>query len=176
NRLGEEIQGNLESEFFDIRNIPSSMKPKLEVFRDAAFNDSVGFYVANEAGDVIDPLTGQIIAAIGDSNYARSAIGQSLDLQMIGDSQSMNNREMDSTKQFIWSPFIIANGTAEQFLAQNPDNLQGQEPTAYFTHLGANPDGIDHFRLLSDNTLGIEDLFGGGDRDYDDIMVRMTMN
>jgi hypothetical protein len=44
----------------------------------------------------------------------------------------------------------------------------------YFPFLGANADGVDHIRLLGDNTFGFEDLSGGGDRDYNDVIVRVS--
>lgn len=37
----------------------------------------------------------------------------------------------------------------------------------------ANPDRVDHIRLLGDNRFGFEDLFGGGDRDFNDIVVQV---
>ncbi|HEY9599504.1 MAG TPA: DUF4114 domain-containing protein [Cyanophyceae cyanobacterium] len=46
---------------------------------------------------------------------------------------------------------------------------------AYFAYLGANPDGVDHIRLLGDNTFGFEDLYGGGDQDFNDMVFRLTL-
>jgi len=45
---------------------------------------------------------------------------------------------------------------------------------AYFAFTGANPDGVDHVRLLGDNTIGFEDQLGGGDRDYNDLVVQVN--
>jgi len=45
----------------------------------------------------------------------------------------------------------------------------------YFPFLGANSDGIDHIRLLGNNVFGFEDLPSGGDRDYNDIIVRVAI-
>ena len=36
-------------------------------------------------------------------------------------------------------------------------------------------DKVDHFRLLGDNKFGVEDLYGGGDRDYNDIVFQLTV-
>lgn len=56
----------------------------------------------------------------------------------------------------------------------------------YYTHGAMNPDGIDHAMLFntSDNTIGsllgcdvviaFEDLYGGGDMDYNDMIVGVT--
>ncbi len=49
----------------------------------------------------------------------------------------------------------------------------GKAVHAYFNYLGANPDKLDHFRLLGNNTFGVEDLYGGGDRDFNDLVVKL---
>jgi hypothetical protein len=41
--------------------------------------------------------------------------------------------------------------------------------------LEANPDGIDPVRLLGDNTFGFEDLFTGGDLDYNDLIFQVNV-
>ncbi len=46
----------------------------------------------------------------------------------------------------------------------------------YFPYLGANPGGVDHIRLLGDNTFGFEDLPGGGDLDYNNMIVRVNLS
>ncbi|NEP02522.1 MAG: DUF4114 domain-containing protein [Symploca sp. SIO2E9] len=131
---------------------------------DAAFNNSVGLYIVqNEQGTVIDPLTNQLINP-GEAGYAEAAIS-------IGQNLFEASRDETVSVQLgnaIYAPFIIADGTTEQFLSNNPNN-QGegeQEPLAYFAYLGANPDGVDHVQLLGDNLFGFEDLFAGGDQDY----------
>ena len=66
----------------------------------------------------------------------------------------------------IFAPFIISNGSVDRVLA-------GQTSQVYFSYLGANSDGVDHIRVLGDNTFGFEDLAGGGDLDYNDIIVNV---
>ncbi|NJO18991.1 MAG: hypothetical protein HC838_01445 [Spirulinaceae cyanobacterium RM2_2_10] len=58
-------------------------------------------------------------------------------------------------------PFVIADGTIDEFLAENPENQPGQELAMYCPYIGANPDGVDQIRLLADNTFGFEDMPGG---------------
>jgi Domain of unknown function (DUF4114) len=41
--------------------------------------------------------------------------------------------------------------------------------------LGANSDTADRIRLLGDNTFKFEDLVGGGDRDFNDIIIDITL-
>jgi Domain of unknown function (DUF4114) len=52
--------------------------------------------------------------------------------------------------------------------------MQTESVQAYFAYLGANPDEVDHIRLLGDKTFGFEDLFGGGDLDYNDVVVQVN--
>jgi hypothetical protein len=41
----------------------------------------------------------------------------------------------------------------------------------FFAFANANIDGISHFRSLGSNVIGLEDLVGGGDLDYDDLVM-----
>jgi hypothetical protein len=41
----------------------------------------------------------------------------------------------------------------------------------FFAYGAANSDGISHFRSLGNNLFGLEDISGGGDRDYDDLVI-----
>ncbi|MFZ4558115.1 MAG: DUF4114 domain-containing protein, partial [Pseudanabaena sp.] len=68
----------------------------------------------------------------------------------------------------LFAPFIIANGNVNQVL----NSPSASQPAVYFSYLGANPDKVDHIRLLGSNAWGFEDLAGGGDRDFNDIVIR----
>ena len=72
----------------------------------------------------------------------------------------------------LLAPYLVANGTVEEFLSVNPTN-NGNEtlPIAYFAFKAANPDGIEHVRQIGINTFGFEDLLGGGDLDFNDSIV-----
>jgi hypothetical protein len=72
---------------------------------------------------------------------------------------------------FIYVPFLIADGRPEAILDGNSNN----DPAIYFPFLGANADGAEHVRLLGDNVFGFEDLPGGGDRDYNDVVMRVSL-
>ena len=71
-------------------------------------------------------------------------------------------------------PFIIVNGRPDTIL--NSDISASSNPDIYFTYLGANSDRVDHVRLLGDNTFGFEDLRGGGDMDYNDLVVQVNIS
>jgi len=157
--LGTKLQGGQEKEVIDLRDQLTGLVPaQFVVNRSAAYHDSFGFYA-------IDDPTGRIgNLNPGDPGYAQAAVSQRLDLTV----------GLPGGK--ILAPFLIANGTPEEFLAKNPNNQPGQGKLAYFPYLGANPDQVDHLRLFGDNVFGFEDLFGGGDRDYNDLLVQVNLS
>ena len=71
---------------------------------------------------------------------------------------------------------VVAQGTLNDFVKANTNTGDANSIHAYFNYLGANPDKVDHFRLLGSNSFGVEDLYGGGDRDFNDIVVNFTAN
>ena len=144
-----------------------------EVTSEAKFNNSVGFYVVqNEQGTVLDPLSGQAINP-GDSGYAEAALRQrvsGLDLH-----RNTPSLLTPMNGGVLLAPYIIGDGTVDQFLADNPGNLPGEGLYAYFAYQGANPDKADHVRLLGNNQFGFEDLWGGGDRDFNDMIFNLNV-
>lgn len=125
------------------------------VAAEAAFNNTIGFYAVD------DPLTGRITTANGvfnpgDANYAREAVLNHVDI---------NNMAAGR----VYAPFIISNNTVAGFLAA-PNQVN-----AFFAYLAANVDGRDHIRLLGSNLFGFEDQLGGGDNDFNDAIVRVTI-
>jgi hypothetical protein len=65
-------------------------------------------------------------------------------------------------------PILVANGTIAAAAS-------GYKLNTYTAFIGANPDKTEHIRLLGDNTFGFEDMFGGGDRDYNDLIIKATI-
>jgi len=155
--FGTQLQGGQEAELIDLRDQVTGMVPaQFGVTSDAEYDNSFGFYV-------IDDLNGRIGNLLpGDVGYAEAAVSQGLD----------TNAGLPAGT--LVAPFIISDGTVEEFLAENPLNQSGEDVMAYFTFIGANPDGVDHVRLLGDNTIGFEDEWNGGDRDYNDLVVQVN--
>ena len=71
----------------------------------------------------------------------------------------------------IFAPFIIVDGKPDAIL----DGNQNNDPAVYFPYLGANSDQTDHIRLLGNNTFGFEDMVKGGDKDFNDIILRVNL-
>jgi hypothetical protein len=164
-----------EPELINLDDQTSSVSAKFfNIESDAGFNNSVGFYaVENEQGEVKDKVTGELISP-DEAGYAEAALAQ----QVVGDmNRNTGIFEAEFQPGTILAPYIIANGTTEEWLETNPNNqrLGYADPIAYFAYLGANPDGKDHVRLLGENKFGFEDLFGGGDLDHDDITFEVDL-
>jgi Domain of unknown function (DUF4114) len=94
---------------------------------------------------------------------------------MLRSSQQQTQSDLSVAGGKIFAPVVIANGTFEDYLNRNPQNQSSSNIHAYFNYIGANTDKVDHFKLLGDNKFGIEDVYGGGDRDYDDLILQMNI-
>jgi hypothetical protein len=46
----------------------------------------------------------------------------------------------------------------------------------FFAFGAANVDNIGHFRVLGNNMIGLEDLRGGGDRDFNDVILKFSFS
>ena len=148
-----QIQGQVE--LLDLTDVTGTVTPEFVVSSQAVFENSFGFYQVDDASGKIGNLNP------GDAGYAELAVSNQVDLAS-GISGGV-----------LLAPFLIANGTVAEFLTQNPTNQQGSGLNAYFSFLPANPDQFDHVRLLGDNRFSFEDTFGGGDLDYDDLVVEV---
>ncbi|MGB0561445.1 MAG: Calx-beta domain-containing protein [Spirulinaceae cyanobacterium] len=154
--IGTNLQDRTEGELIDLREHTGFQAATFQRFKHAGYKNSLGFYtVDNEAG-YVDNL------APGDVGYAAAALGRRIDF-----SQGFEGGQ-------LFAPYLVANATPEAFLARNPTNQAGGGVYTYFAYLGANPDGVDHVRLLGDNTFAFEDLYGGGDLDYNDAVIQIN--
>ena len=173
--LGTNSQGNKQGELIDLRDVNTALFPKVQadftVNREAAFDNFVGFYkVENAIGD-IKKADGTIVK-VGESGYTQAAVQS----RVSGIDLSVSNQGTQTSSGVfaagsIFAPFIIIDGRPDAILDSNPSN----NPDVFFSYLGANSDGVDHVRLLGNNTFGFEDLRGGGDFDYNDVIVKIKL-
>jgi hypothetical protein len=142
---------------------------------DAAYTNNIGFYT------VKDILTGEIdigngkTLQPGDPGYAKAAITNAMvNSLQIGKNERKSNLELAGGA--IYAPIVVTQGSLIDFVNNNPTNSgDGSKIHAYFNYLGANPDRVEHFRLIGANTFGVEDLYGGGDRDFNDLVVNLNI-
>jgi alkaline phosphatase len=131
---------------------------------DSARNNAVGFYRIDDATGKIGNLKP------GDAGYIEAALKQSL--------VSINkgaDKDVTLASGALYAPYLIANGTVEDFFAKNLTNQSGDKsPQAYFSFIGANPDRAEHIRALGDGKFGFEDAFGGGDLKFNDTVLQVN--
>ncbi|NJN76540.1 MAG: DUF4114 domain-containing protein [Synechococcaceae cyanobacterium RL_1_2] len=156
---------------------PFTIKIDATLHRESAFNNQVGFYLANRQGGIIDPLTGQVVAGLnGDrSTYLASVVNNAV---FSGDVANNASGSMADSTVEVSSAIDLSNAVLLPFLVVDT-NLAGVNTTTfeniYVATLGLNADnGTDHVRLLGDNVFGFEDLARGGDNDFDDIIVKVN--
>ena len=169
--LGTAIQSKSGIELIDLRSdLPPNeiVKADFSIYREAAFNNYVGFYkIDNTDGNITDPFTGKTLKP-GDVGYIQTAVSNrvaGIDLKVSNNSIATLSGEFISGSLF--APFIIINASPTEVLDTNTQN----DPNVYFAFLGANTDGVDHIRLLGNNVFGFEDLPNGGDLDYNDMVI-----
>jgi len=70
--------------------------------------------------------------------------------------------------------YFVQDGSTALALARNAENRPGRTPRVFFADPAANPDRFGHVRTSGrDGTLSLawEDLLGGGDRDFNDMVL-----
>jgi ELWxxDGT repeat protein len=175
--IGAKSQDLPEGRLIDLTDYAGqTLKINITNASSAYYGNQVGFYEVKDLAGTIT-VNGQDLRP-SDAGYAAAAVRSAI-LQT-DKSGSQSNKDITGGK--IYAPVAIANGTFNSFLTNNSNNVNNpfvndnSETFAYFNYVGANPDKIDHFRLLNNNTFGVEDVYGGGDRDFNDIKMSLTIN
>lgn len=144
--LGNNLQGQSQQELIDLTaQTGQQVQLNFESFSEAFFTESVGFYpVADAAGTVIDPSTGNSVSP-GDANYTQVALAAT-----VAQFDPKSNGSAVLNGGSIYASYL---------------NVEGQG--VFFPFIDANPDGVDHLRLLGDNTFGYEDTLASQNPDFD---------
>ncbi|GAX38757.1 DUF4114 domain-containing protein [Nodularia sp. NIES-3585] len=145
------------------------------LYREADFDNLVGFYLAERTtGAVVDPLTGLSVGDLGNRQEYLSAVRDNSVLTgSVANNQTgqfANNGEFEMLTSIDLSahvllPFLVANG--------NMNSIKSDFSNLYVTSIGTNFDRSNHVQLLGNNIFGFEDLSGGGDNDFDDMIVQV---
>ena len=150
--IGQE-QGTAALLDFSSFTTGETVQGTLHMGREASFDSVTGFYrtldsmgsVRTASGDLLRPEdVGYAAAAIRADNRVDSLSGMT-----IGNKQTSSKAIALSETTFL-APFAQVNGNT------------------FFGFAAANTDKINHFRVLGTNMFGLEDMLGGGDRDFDD--------
>ena len=129
--------------------------------REANFDAITGFYRALDAQGTVHDAAGNLVRP-GEANYRQAALRADnlvTELQglRVGDNQSSATSVTITESSFL-APFAQV------------------RVRTFFAYAAANADGISHFRTLGTNLFGLEDTFGGGDRDFDDHVIGFNFN
>jgi uncharacterized protein YkwD len=183
--LGSNLQDNTtETKVLDFRTdsansaAPTDLIGKsialnfVAVTADATYHNYAGLYrVEDAAGTVIDPTNSKSYHP-GDVGYVAAALRRA---QVTNEGTQLDKNGLAGGTHlkggYIYAPFIIANGRIEDIL-----NHQGSanQPNIYFNYQAANADRVEHIQLLGANKFGFEDMYGGGDRDYNDLVFQVN--
>lgn len=151
--LGNKLQGLPQHEVVDLTEVTGQVTVNVEEFSNAELDNVAGFYpISDIDGTVVDPVTG-VAFAPGDAGYAEAALQGSV-AEFVSATESV----------FLEGGAIYA------------PYLQVEDGSSFFAFVEANADSIDHVRLLADNTFGFEDMTGGGDLDYDDVVFSVDVS
>jgi hypothetical protein len=135
-----------------------SLRGTVALSREAEFDSVVGFYRALDTQGTIVAADGVTRLRPGDRGYGEVAlragnlVNQLGNLSVADDSIVSRNIAGVTGGSFL-APYALVNGNT------------------FFAYGAANSDGISHFRSLGNNLFGLEDVFGGGDSDYDDMVI-----
>lgn len=141
-----------------------SLQANLEVAREAAYNSTMGFYAIDELdGSIRDPLSGELVAP-GDPSYGALATANRVPALdgLSSTDRSSTSRSFQLTESRLLAPYAVV--ADPQLDAQ-----------IYYAFAAANSDGISHFVSFGTNVIGLEDLRGGGDLDYDDNLMHLQL-
>jgi hypothetical protein len=173
NSIGSKSQGLPQRNTLDLRDFAGkNLKADITTKGDAAYTNNIGFYVVEDVLLGTIKLANGSLLNPGDANYAVEA-AKSAVLQA-GKIDSKLNQDITGGK--IYAPIVIAQGSLTDFVTKNPTNGGGAKDIhAYFNYVSGNADKIDHFKLLGNNIFAVEDQFGGGDRDFNDLVVSVNV-
>ena len=135
-----------------------SLQGSIAMGREAEYNSVVGFYRSLDAQGTIVAADGLTRLRPGDLGYGEAALRTDNLVSQLGNLSLANNQTSsinfaDVTGGSFLAPYALVNGNT------------------FFAYGAANGDGISHFRSLGNNLFGLEDIAGGGDLDYDDMVI-----
>lgn len=149
----------------DFSFLPKTNAIRLDVHlsREADYASYSGFYkIVDSGGSVQDPISGKLFSP-GETGYREIALASENKVTELSQLQlnadGLHNSAVSSSFNggFMMAPYSII-------------TEPGFENT-FFYFASANTDGMKHFKKLSPNVFGMEDMHGGGDNDFNDLII-----
>jgi uncharacterized repeat protein (TIGR01451 family) len=137
--------------------------------RDARFNNELGVIRVDDADGSIGGIRP------GDPRYLRVAAtaGRMKVVFRSGESAGIS-REIAFRGGDLFLVYLVQDGSTAMALARNAEDRLGRSPRVFYADPAANPDRFEHVRAGGRNgglSLAWEDLLGGGDRDFNDLVL-----
>jgi len=160
--LGELISSQMaDTPILDFTGLAGrTLVGSVSLAREANYDSTIGFYRIQRAdGAVRDPITNALITP-GSAGYRTAALSSTNLFSGFGTLAVANGAtRTDTIAAFNESGLLAPYAT----VAQTGDT--------FFSFRSANSDGLNHFRVLGSGVLGLEDVNGGFDQDFDDIIA-----
>ena len=153
-------QGNGTDFMIDLSSV-SLISTNIQASRSASYNTNAFFYrIADAQGSVGDALTGTWVKP-GESGYAAAVEASKVSNLTLSrqDNQSASESFMLQSDGFMLGLVATVVNTGNTF----------------YSFAAANADGYNHFKYLSANKVGFEDVVGGGDRDHNDLSIDLSV-
>jgi|GEM_PF-1740735 len=174
--LGAGLQVSKGLDVIDLTGVSGPVTASFTLNRSASYNNFGGIYITDQSGDVLNS-SGGIVAYNPDTGkstfaqYDQAAVSNMVQgMNMVVGNNQVVTINSTLTGGEIYAPFLIQNDT-------NTADVNGSSsaPSVWFPFIGANSDNFDHVRLLGDNVFGFEDLTGGGDKDFNDLIMHVNL-
>jgi hypothetical protein len=137
----------------DLTNQTGKVNLEFQVTRDAGFSNLVRFYEIDNATGTVNGISP------GDLNYTAAALGKlvdGLELTGLNEHPVLSSATLEGGKRY--APVLFQNGSLA---------------TPFFSFTPANPDGAEHVQSSQEGIFNFEDLTGGGDQDFNDLVVQV---
>lgn len=160
--LGELISSQMaDVPIFDFSSLAGkTLTGDVLIAREASYDSSIGFYKLERSdGAVRDNLTNSLIMP-GELGYSDVALRSSNLFNGFGSLATANRENKSAAMDFFKDAGLLA-----------PYARVANTGETYFYFAAANSDGLNHFRVLGSNVIGLEDMAGGFDQDFDDNIV-----
>ena len=152
----------------------------LQTDTEATFVNEVGVFVVDDVNGGIDTDgDGNIDLNPGDEGYAEAAFasGQVIFTALPG---GLGNDQVSSTiRSFSGDSFLsfylVQNSSTDTYIQNSADGTT--PPSVFFSSVLSNGDGVNHLNVTTqgdnDFVIGFEDVFNGGDNDFNDVQLRV---
>ncbi len=147
--------------YLDFSGFQGDVEVDYTISREAAFDNQVYFYTVDEKDGDIDGF------APSASEYMQAALNNIISPEFSTTDGNEQTGSFTMEAGSVVGTMIIADGTLS-------DALNGNA-TVYFSFPGATGnDGFDHIRMNGNNIFEFEDQAGGGDMDFNDVVIELN--